>query len=774
MVFYTTYSAAAQNERSQQAHFFKDVDSDYIVVISVSEFKLSDTGNTLQKIFDCIEKQYEASTETQVYRHPTFVIRLLPFYRSKSFADRFIKKLQENGQTFRRYEDAEVYFLNFEVKPTLFRIKSMSGTTIDECTPKTIKSFRQLELISLLKLTNCEFVAPEDHVFRLPSGELNEVFLRIGNIQRSSENLHILYFWLRRIVSEFTHILGDTWTISTILFFIQSREMELFKRKVAIGFIGSYFSADQAKLRGIADFLIANKFSQADKLLLFWSVAKSGRSIRRMADLLQSKHPALSNSTENLVFANLNPGAELSISDFVVRNYESAGQNIQPELLEGSKLVIDVDPIGYYPTISNYKLKPFLVKQYSKDSEDKTFFETYGGHGIFSVHKNGRHPDSGAHAHHAFHINFELLSNHNAYLTKLQNAVSKLPDNQFDLVVAIEKPSTRRLASLIADNIRYEKIVFVPYPAIKGNNHIRDEFLEVGRKVSGRKPRILVLESVIITGDRTSSIVRQWRESDLVCDIVFFVGLLRSDSVDTAKHLMKRIGWNQVKGSVCSLTVVDSVVLPKWGRNECPWCRETKHLQHILKERKSEHESYIVHFEQRLQILVEGEAEGIAKSVLHNRDPGAEDSEFGSTSGSLFFDKANLSGGADCQAADWQLAVASAIQKWRTDNTQNSNIYIDANPIVGSHDFNDPLLRATIFRSLLPEEVLKIHGPDRKRVVDYITDKSRFKNESHSHFCLGAEAVLCFGKLLQNIDTTDVLDPIASTLLSSVLSRGLS
>lgn len=320
--------------------------------------------------------------------------------------------------------------------------------------------------------------------------------------------------------------------------------------------------------------------------------------------------------------------------------------------------------------------------------------------------------------------------------------------------------------------LNLSNVVYVPYPALGGNNQVSEALSTL--KLSGpANPNVLVLESVIITGDRISSIAEQWRKSKLKCRMNFIVGLIRSESYEMFKHLKKRIEHEQVHGSTCDLTVAENIVLPKWGRNQCPWCKEAALLDRITGDAalKPKSKKHLNHFTKRLEFLRAGEVTGIVRDVLHGRVTQNDNREFNRTDGSLFFNTANLGEGVVAKSADWQLAVASTLQNWRTDNITNSNVHIDFKPIVGAMDFNDPLLRASIFRSLLPEEVLKIQGEDRKQVIGYITDKTKFKNDSHNHFCLGSEAVLSFGKLLRNIETSEVLDTISSTILNAVIAR---
>ncbi|MYG41828.1 MAG: hypothetical protein F4203_01595 [Rhodobacteraceae bacterium] len=574
--------------------------------------------------------------------------------------------------------------------------------------------------------------------FRLPSGELSDYFLRVGNIQNDIQNLKILSYWSLPHLKNVDHVLSESWTISTTVAYM-SQFLGYYRYnqpdvKCEWSYLEKYLSDDGRDRQHILELSRRRETSEHDVLLII-SASASGKLIQRFNDIMVGD-PNESRFQKLVLFALKGQSCNVPVLHSLTEFLKEKGLlGIPPhEGISDAKL-IEIDKSTYIPTYRTRKLKKFQPGTDIKDA--KKFFHKYAGNKIFSVSRKGKSSRTFPGRHHSFHVDILKLMDHPNFeaslLEKLQG-IGCIDATIFDDSEAnrmfyrvMQKAYQKKFGHTIAESIPV--------------NSFRD--ISNDEKVIGwlmnEKKNILILEAIFVSGVNLADFQREIRKMmdsgvDGSAHITYLVGLFRPCSFpkkEWSKNIFPRTSSHQ--GFRGCMECVEEILLPLLAEEECPWKRELRAHESVIGTTvlDADEEAYLLERCERIRNPMESGLQG--KDVFFSR---LGQGDFNFSSGSLFLDtnkviESNRAVGVylgkdDIDEADLVCAVASAMQYWR--NREPTNLaFVNEVPFdnminlevpIGINSFNDSMLRAAIWRALRPgETILEMSDSDTRSLL---------------------------------------------------------
>lgn len=630
-----------------------------------------------------------------------------------------------------------------------------------------LSAIRQAEMLNFLSNKDVLFEHAGAALFELPSGQLSDYFVRIGNLQSRTGFFSAIFFWMVEHLKDVRHIMCDTWSVSTsaavvadYLMIYNSAVVES-RTRVTWSFSPSYIPSSPHKEKLIFDAIHAVQ-RVGGKTLFLSSFYSSGGLEIAIADQL-AEYDARDSSILIAIYSVMDTSA---YSELVLC---SLGAFLESRGLRGKKAqpstgieVLSVSSTSYFPDYRTAMVTPFIVKDIKEHS---SFWKRYCGKQLFAVHRDGstssdmRHGNS---RHHAYHVNLEAFFADEEFLKSLILSVRDIAP--FSNIFLDGSPASLVLhASLgvVAPKLIENAKLFTvsDWRAISE----RPDCLQA---LNENCARSIFLLPAVLTGQTIGDLKRHMRETSLhaMQNIHFLIGLLRpSDQLVMRNYL--ELGRNY--SGTGELSVVESVILPNFGRRECPWCREQDTLDAALGRRDLDTISREL-FEARRDMLQGALAGGLVGSeVFFSVLEGGRLPFYG---GSLFVDamigqeeqKGELEGiegleksralmalveDSHLSEADLCFVVANSIQNWRNRTVRSSvkRATVDAATVVSDDKFNEARLRAAIWRTLRPHELaLAVRvSSGFEDLLGRVYDQA---DTIASHRCLGLEVSIAFGR----------------------------
>lgn len=620
------------------------------------------------------------------------------------------------------------------------------------------------ELQKIMSESGALYEGNRHHVFRLPSGSTADFFLRTGNCLARPKSLLIFAFWALPHLKGRNLIVCDTWSISTLGFFLARLAERYSGEEYDCQYFSKYLDEDIESFNEVAEFLEQVDDGQASPLFLV-SAISSGRSLRLYLDTYSDLFGDEKASVLGIFLVggpipeDLRAKANIGVLCSLARELEARGlQGLvkDTELREGQQIFV-VDPKTYFPRYFEPREHKFRV---AFASHSKPFFERYAGYGVFSVCRDGSsNRKMNLRRHHAFHIDVGKLIGTVEFKEKLKQLLDglvRLPTH----LVHLSKPADQELAELIRDIISSTRLVGISRTSSFRKIKERQDILT---RLNDPDASVWFVDAMYISGQSTAQDFEQGLREGLgiseltryEASISYFVGVLRPDlsaKVTSDNRTMIRLSCPTRDGQI-GVHAVETVLLPNWNERDCPWCAE-KRLHSLLlskhaKEGMSGQERDYI--EKRIALLTEGRRDGLKSQLFFKRYP---QHSFHFNVGGLWFDVSHVrSKGLQTSEADVVLAIASALQYWRDDygSFQPAHYLLDQQTCFGVNVYNETLLRAAIWRSLKRREVDTFLGD--KYVGDLLNrvfDKGGGE-DSTDEFVLGWEASMLLGRYLPRI-----------------------
>ena len=589
-----------------------------------------------------------------------------------------------------------------------FAFEENPGALIDE--------LRNRELIHMIKRSEALLSATGNYTFHLPSGAYTDHFLRAGNIQTSTHNLDTLFFWMLPYLTDVEGILVDTWSIGSIALNC-SRLIGIYdtkrRRNLRVEIRSSYVDGRATTRSQLLELAEKASHGLSAPFLSIFSTTMTGLSIENLLSALWAKQfPSelirllvLFRRASNKIAVNGEPVAELC-------SFELSGYcNENPS----KKVAIEIDRTTYYPVFTKER-ETRLTQRFAH--KNQSFFSDYGSSNSILIHVDST-VGGQVYRHHGIYIDVLRMLQTDHFRQRLR-AILETLDRAPKLVIVPPHDAGVGLARAIACFFEKEhecspKIVVhldLGFPSSDGVDRDANKEMEAIHtelRSLANTDTIIVLDDVITTGTRLLAYQKRLRDIEYKGEICYLVGVQRMQAPAEFQTLSSTLEHNNL-GRPHKVMNVESVVLPNWNQDNCPLCLEQVFLQDLADNQGGQISSWV---QERLNLLKKAASEGLSDSVfLQLQDASA----LRLTINSLF-------ARPNAPQSVVLSSVAAAIQEMRACKDRARRLDARGFPIrtiFSTRDlerYSDGILRASILRSLAPEELRRFSVEKEKLLV---------------------------------------------------------
>jgi hypothetical protein len=580
--------------------------------------------------------------------------------------------------------------------------------------------------------------------FELPGKQHSNSFLRIGNSQRDYYLLDDYFFFLFDYIHKAKSLVAETWSISTLCYHVAERMNARTGNGPRPYFLSRYFDGShecEDEAFGVFTRLAVDNCLPA---VIIFSAVFSGASWNALQKKLQARLGGSSKLTA-VSLVKLASGSPIdSLSTVVIETKESPSKS--------PKRTLPINKKTYFPDFMDTEevdIRPYIGTY-------KNFFERYAGKEIFHVHTNS-------------HSNQAFRDRHNAFYVKFDNMV-KTREFQHKIVETLKNrsaPMSVMCLDTLSNRSMLEHIKTIFGSSFEIYCEKTFEALDVAILRNPPVGPIWVVDSIVVTGWTLSEFAKLVRDRLSGQGVTILVGL---DRPSESKMLTTRSNhFAHILGADDAYLSVEKVILPNWNVDRCPWCRESRLLNSINNLNEDEIDSRRNRRKRRLMVA---RPPLFCDNIFLNDDvqENAED-EFDLGERSLFLDVSLIAPGQKLSHGDVINCVAAVAQQWRTDANaarfKRATIVdvicetkrIPESNAVGATTFNDPVLRAALWRVFDIEELLPVTGD---ALSSYYQKFGEIINSSSQrmHACLKLEALFLLRDRIKNIEIRDgILDP---------------
>lgn len=703
-----------------------------------------------------------------------------------------LERLNEFGIIANRERDrnpnnvvAAIYLQHWKIRADIYNADGNRNGRFDS--EHLIDAVRASVFRNMILNSGALYRAPSKHFFRLPSGGYSDHFLRTGNIQSHRGNLDALSFWMAPHLQGSDLIISESWTISTLTYhvcrYLEEYSKEPLDEATGIAkFLSSfrskpplekritpaYLSAHQGKMETkISE--VSSVSEQLDerpkKATFLYSARFSGREQREVGQAVSASGlgPAQSNS---LVIFDM---AEEPIDGnfLYAPRFEDKGFEVKVPKEREEFRAIDINGRTFFPDYDAKGVSGILRSTHVAPVKD--FFERYAGSGVFHVHRTTKNSPLHGERHHAFYVDFAKLLPHPIFQTLLQSKLAQFRTDEIEKIVFQDTPNNRLLFDAVKSRFPDTKPVILRNYDPAG----LDELTRTDFNATAPSKRILVLDSVVVTGTTLGKISAFFREfNDL--SLTYFCGLMRPDLEDKKSRFEREVGASD-NDDDHDLIFVEEVILPNWHKDRCPWCRESKVLAEDNLEKFDFSEVTLDRLRLRRSFLSAQADTGVTTSAFLTTLQDGEQLLLGENSVLLNLQLANKFRNEvglgpitseDVSEADVAVCLAAIAQVWRkpfflsylTDTLDNSHSPEDPNEAVkpvfdrlkdnvvsGRTTYTDPIIRAAIWRAFQGDELLPRPAGEEVDFNDFVASVLGDEGEGPNDRLIRDELLLLLG-----------------------------
>jgi hypothetical protein len=581
-----------------------------------------------------------------------------------------------------------------------------------------LKWLQDKELYHYVKHSSALFQARPNFVYRAPSQRHVNMFLRVGNVQRSRQVLDAFFFWMLPYLKGRDAILTDTWSISSIAL-NAGRFLERYWALLQIPPGEAGWRSDRRcrvdMLSAYPDDLLVvtpetrdvirrvDEDGQRNVLVLLSAVA-TGNSLARLQEVVsQSQHRE--GEFAFLALYKLDATQKIpALCDLSSGVGEMKFAAITRGEV-GDRTVIEIDRSTYFPL--DIRETPLLISD-AHAAPAKEFFTEYRNSSVVSLHKNAVDLSNQEHRHHGVYFDVEAMLATSRFNQKLRAAIATFLKPPALIVTPPHRAGkvlADKVAREVANKWRVMVEVFV-HPDLRMPLDSTLEYL----KATDSESVVLVVDDVSVTGQRLSRYQQSLRELKYSGQIVYLLGVARPDSdknwTRRVNQLMFRTGHPEKHRVIC----IEKVIVPDWDRKTCPWCVELKALTQLVEQNRLD-ASTLSAVVQRLLLLERATVQrGLIDEAIW-RPQGVSALQL--TQNSIFIDTDT----GPATEADVVASVAAALQQMRIMKSEDKRLEVtyphvsvlDSENYFGMR-FNDDLLRFAILRSAKAPELERWDG----------------------------------------------------------------
>lgn len=348
---------------------------------------------------------------------------------------------------------------------------------------------------------------------------------------------------------------------------------------------------------------------------------------------------------------------------------------------QGPSVAVRINPQTFHVEVAQAVTHGRLVRRDAKDAS--AFLRGYSGLDVVRVHRT----EVGGHGrHHALYIDGARMLTDGSFRSRLHARARELKE-RVDLVIAPNHPGAIELVREVAGAIGRHHIVC---------DEDRVAALdEAERAAIIGASKILIVDDVIITGDRVRGYRQFLMELGHLSGAVHVLVAVSRPSSNAAKQSIRNL-VDQMDDAESTYHAIEEVVLPDWGMDDCPWCREQEALDRWVREYPGDPPSEVI---DRLTLLSDTRS-GLADGVFWTWD-----------GGQLVLGDGSIFAPADATEAELVFAVASAMQMMRSDGRLDEEFLPPVAKLL-THEFwargrfYAPAIAAAILRMSKPHDLL--------------------------------------------------------------------
>ena len=256
-----------------------------------------------------------------------------------------------------------------------------------------LDAIRQEEFEGFLRKENVLFEHAGSALFLLPSEQVSDYFLRVGNLQSRQQFFAGTFFWMIEQLADVRHIFCDTWSISTTAA-VSAEFLNTYRRcsdgapQMSVGwsFSPSYLPKSSLKSKLVFEAIYAAQ-QRGGQALFLSSFYSSGGLQEAIVDQLL-EFDARDVARLVAIFA---VGSAFEYTDQVLCDVSEIISGLGLKGKSGkypaATPILEVSKVSFFPDYRNVETRPFLRKDIETHRD---FLRTYVGRNIFSVHRDGK------------------------------------------------------------------------------------------------------------------------------------------------------------------------------------------------------------------------------------------------------------------------------------------------------------------------------------------------------------------------------------------------
>lgn len=427
-----------------------------------------------------------------------------------------------------------------------------------------VPGIREAELRALSAKSGVLLPDVEEFHYLGPNGRHYTSFIRVATALHSVDVVDALAFWLLPYLRQSTVLLLDSWTILALGLncarYVADRGPTDRPHVLAVECAREYNEAVDEIARRLEILRIEQPSPHG---LIVMSVMSTGSLHERLVDAC---HRAGLHETQTVALYG-SPDCESERADEIFCRLDAGCRGYRQAdcprcAIENPRVVIQPDT--YLLELS--AAIAMTTKLNDAAAQARAFFETYAKTPCVSVHRD---QDDGS-RHHMVYLDVERLLDTETFREHLIEKTTALR-GQADVILCPTHPAGRGLALMVS------RLLGLPPPIVADEQtlgNLPDHSAAALRDAA----RILIVDDVVITGDRLRNYRYFLHEAGLLgedAEINLLVGVDRTPNEQTRRAIT-----DMVHGAR-HFAAVETLILPNWGKDECPWCWEYRNLDEL-------------------------------------------------------------------------------------------------------------------------------------------------------------------------------------------------
>jgi hypothetical protein len=422
-----------------------------------------------------------------------------------------------------------------------------------------LRAIRFAELHSWLDQPGVVLPPNDDFQYEGPNGCRYESFMRVGTAIQGMETLDAVSFWLQPYLTKRAVVVLDAWTINSVALNLSRYADQCgspCEATADIECLGAYDESLEKLKRRLEAAL--DRAEPSAPALLISSVVSGAKLHRRLETLLHDVGFEEVHSVA--LYGRADSPGEIFCRPASVGRY---WQKDDPKCPTGP--TVQIAASTYLVEVAIEPNLERIREEHVQQARD--FFESYGGMDFLTVHRD----EPVEERHHMIHLDVERLMTASRFSERLDQELKELGSVSPDLILAPTHAPARALAEEVACRLGVE-LLLADESLLR---HLPEEQKGQLRDAAD----ILIVDDVVISGSRLMGYRNFLRrcgflEGENPPRIHLLAGVARVPDILTIAGIEDMLDDRRLRR-------VETLLLPDWGKAECPWCWELEQLEAV-------------------------------------------------------------------------------------------------------------------------------------------------------------------------------------------------